>query len=49
MRTPQIIIDKAKNYFDKNQIISTANIREELFEGENVRTKASDKALKQLE
>ena len=31
-----------------NNIISTANIREELFEGENVRTKAGDKLQKEL-
>ena len=42
-------VSTVENTIDKNQIISTANIREELFEGENVRTKASDKALKQLE
>ena len=38
-----------ENTIDKNEIISTADIREELFEGENVRTKAGDKALKEKE
>ena len=42
-------VSTVENALDKNEIISSADIRQELFEGENVRTKAGDKALKELE
>lgn len=42
-------VSTVENTIEKNNnIISTANIREELFEGENVRTKAGDKLQKEL-
>ena len=42
-------VSTVENALDKNEIVSSADIRQELFEGENVRTKAGDKALKELE
>ncbi len=42
-------VSTIENALDKNEIISSANIKEELFEGENIRTKATDKALKEFE
>tara|TARA_B100001057_G_scaffold491431_1_gene581660 strand:+ start:2822 stop:3709 length:888 start_codon:yes stop_codon:yes gene_type:complete len=42
-------VSTVENALDKNEIVSSANIKEELFEGENIRTKATDKALKEFE